>query len=163
LDAIADCSDTFELDGKQYDVKGDTKDEKKQVESKNPYKQYAVKEDINVNITASGEQDALNLMMKLAGLPPVVVATADDQMDDDHGCDAVEEERDVEWSNTPDEKTGPQGANYPSGTDLSRSKVQDPATANKAANPLEKIAEEKTVKTDDLWDEYETILKDVKK
>ena len=48
-------------------------------------------------------------------------------------------------------------------TDLSRSKVQDPATANKAANPLEKIAEEKTVKTDDLWDEYETILKDVKK
>jgi hypothetical protein len=163
LDAIADGSDTFELDGKQYDVKGDTKDEKKQVESKNPYKQYAVKEDINVNITASGEQDALNLMMKLAGLPPVVVATADDQMDDDHGCDAVEEERDVEWSNTPDEKTGPQGANYPSGTDLSRSKVQDPATANKAANPLEKIAEEKTVKTDDLWDEYETILKDVKK
>ena len=69
----------------------------------------------------------------------------------------VEEERDIQWDNTPSETVDPISASIPSGTDLNRSKLQDPETANKAANPLkEKHVEES------LWKAYETMINDLK-
>jgi hypothetical protein len=74
------------------------------------------------------------------------------------GCEeSVEEERDIELANTPHEQTAPISAAIPSGTDLNRSKRQDPATANKAANPLGQAQVEES-----LWSAYEEIINDVK-
>ena len=66
----------------------------------------------------------------------------------------VEEERDIEHLNTPREKYAPVAAAIPSGTDLNRSKEQDPRTANRAANPL-------AVKEDSLWSKYTGLLKEL--
>jgi len=124
-------------------------------------KRYTVKEDINVNITASGEEDALNLFRKLAGMREVEAQPAlrnvNPVMDAESAIaqgiiEPVEEERDIEYINTPNEKIGPVSSAIPSGSDLNRSKEQDPKTANRAANPL-------TVKEDSLWTKYSTMLK----
>jgi len=143
LDAIEAGKDEFELDGKTYKVTGDTEEEKM-----NEDKQ--VNEDINVNVTANGEEDALKLMMRLAGVQAVTVQQEE----------VVEEERDIEYANTPDEKTAPVSAAIPSGDDLHKSKVQDPETANKAANPLAE-SEEETLE-ESLWTEYEEMINDIK-
>jgi len=143
LDAIEAGKDEFEVDGKTYKVTGDTEEEKM-----NEDKQ--VNEDINVNVTANGEEDALKLMMRLAGVQAVTVQQEE----------VVEEERDIEYANTPDEKTAPVSAAIPSGDDLHKSKVQDPETANKAANPLAE-SEEETLE-ESLWTEYEEMINDIK-
>jgi hypothetical protein len=70
------------------------------------------------------------------------------------------EERDIEYVNTPREKTAPISASIPSGTDLHKSKMQDPKTANKAANPLTRKAKQVE---EGLWKSYEDMLQDVKK
>jgi hypothetical protein len=131
-------------------------------------KRYTVKEDINVSITANGQEDALNLFRKLAGIEEVeahpVVSAVDLPQDLEsalaQGVVApVEEERDIEYVNTPNEKIAPISASIPSGTDLHRSKMQDPATANKAANPL---ARKEQQVEENLWKSYESMLADVK-
>jgi hypothetical protein len=130
-------------------------------------KRYTVKEDINVSITANGQEDALNLFRKLAGMDEVetTVIPATPKMPQDletalaQGVvEPVEEERDIEYVNTPNEKIAPISASIPNGTDLHRSKMQDPATANRAANPLRK---EQQVE-ENLWKSYESMLADVK-
>ena len=109
----------------------------------------AVTEDININVTATGEEDVVNLVRKLAGMP-VVHKVAEEEV--------VEEERDIEWDNTPEELTAPLSAAIPSGNDLHKAKIQDPETANKAANPLKKEEELE----ESLWKRYEDIINDVK-
>ena len=124
-------------------------------------KVYPVKEDVNINVTASGEEDVLNLIRKLSGMMPV----ADQFVGEEDPCECddtditmeVDEERDIEYLNTPREKTAPVSAAIPSGTDLNRSKQQDPKTANKAANPLTR--EKKVEET--LWTKYSDMLKDL--
>jgi hypothetical protein len=130
-------------------------------------KRYTVKEDINVSITANGQEDALNLFRKLAGMAEVetTVIPATPEMPQDletalaqGAIEPVEEERDIEYVNTPNEKIAPISAAIPNGTDLHRSKMQDPETANRAANPLRK---EQQVE-ENLWKSYESMLADVK-
>jgi hypothetical protein len=159
LDAIAQGKDTFSVSGKTYKVSGDTSDEKTQVES--------VNEDINVNITANGEQDALNLLRKLSGMAevPQVTGIAIPMGDESSTCDAcgsspcgceesVEEERDIELANTPHETVAPINAvTTDAGGGLGGPKKQYPLAANRGANPLE---EEK------LWTAYENMINDVK-
>jgi hypothetical protein len=159
LDAIAQGKDTFSVSGKTYKVSGDTSDEKTQVES--------VNEDINVNITANGEQDALNLLRKLSGMAevPQVTGIAIPMGDESSTCDAcgsspcgceesVEEERDIELANTPHETVAPINAvTVDAGGGLGGPKKQYPLAANRGANPLE---EEK------LWTAYESMINDVK-
>jgi hypothetical protein len=159
LDAIAQGKDTFSVSGKTYKVSGDTSDEKTQVES--------VNEDINVNITANGEQDALNLLRKLSGMAevPQVTGIAIPMGDESSTCDAcgsspcgceesVEEERDIELANTPHETVAPINAvTVDAGGGLGGPKKQYPLAANRGANPLE---EEK------LWTAYENMINDVK-
>jgi hypothetical protein len=159
LDAIAQGKDTFSVGGKTYNVSGDTSDEKTQVES--------VNEDINVNITANGEQDALNLLRKLSGMAevPQVTGIAIPMGDESATCGAcgsspcgceesVEEERDIELANTPHETVAPINAvTVDAGGGLGGPKKQYPLAANRGANPLE---EEK------LWTAYENMINDVK-
>lgn len=141
LDAIKAGKDSFTVGGKTHHVTGDTSSEKQQVE-----------ESVSVNINATDE-DVVALMQKLAGLPTVAVTTAPSSS---CGCDgALEEERDIEWDNTPEEQTLPISASIPNGTDLHKSKVQDPQTANRAANPLAETEEK-------LWKSYERMLKAIK-
>ena len=128
-------------------------------------KRYTVKEDINVSITANGQEDALNLFRKLAGMDEVepTVTTIAVPQDAESAIaqgvvEPVDEERDIEYVNTPNEKIAPISASIPNGTDLHRSKMQDPETANKAANPLRK---EQQVE-ENLWKSYESMLADVK-
>lgn len=155
LDAIAAGKDTFTVGGKTYKVSGDTSDEKTQVESVIDDKQE-VTEDINLNVTANGEEDVVNLIRKLSGMPMIAIQTPSiggETMEEQ----TVEEERDIQWDNTPSETVDPISSSIPSGTDLHRSKLQDPETANKAANPLkEKHVEES------LWKAYETMINDLK-
>jgi hypothetical protein len=156
LDAIAQGADTFTVGGQTHSVTGDTSDEKQQV-----------KEDININVTANGEEDVVNLIRKLSGMEAIKTVTDKiSAMSDEAcgacgssscGCEAIEEERDIEYANTPDEQTAPTSAAIPSGTDLNRSKIQDPATANKAANPLGQAQVEES-----LWSAYEELISDVK-
>ena len=133
--AKKDGKKEFEVDGKTYKVEEEMK---------------KVNEDINVNITANGEEDALKLIMKLAGIQAVAVQQ-----------ETVEEERDIEYANTPEEQVAPVSAAVPSGTDYHKVKKQDPATANKAANPLAEDEEENL--EEGLWTAYQDMISEVKK
>jgi hypothetical protein len=156
LDAIQSGKDTFVVGGKTHSVSGDVSQEKQQVE-----------EAINVTINASADSaDGIHVLQLLAGLqsaelpaePTVPVAApevpvAQEIPVGDEGGE-VAEERDIEYVNTPNEKIAPLSAAIPNGTDLHKSKRQDPRTANKAANPL--AVEES------LWKDYESLISDIK-
>jgi hypothetical protein len=158
LDAIRAGKDAFTVDGKTYSVSGDTSDEKQ------------MNEDINVSITANGEQDALNLLRKLSGMPEVTGVAIPVGEEDDLspvgstetcdicgcepcGCEQVEEERDIEYTNTPHEETAPVSAvTSAAGGGLNGPKKQYPLAANRGANPIE----------EDLWSAYKSLVNDVK-
>ena len=162
LDAIQSGKDSFTVGGKTHSVTGDTSDEKTQVES--------VNEDINVNITANGEQDALNLLRKLSGMAevPQVTGVAIPVGEEQATCEAcgmipcgceeeVDEERDIELANTPHEEVAPISAvTTDAGGGLGRPMKQYPLAANRGANPLEEQVEER------LWSAYESMINDVK-
>jgi hypothetical protein len=121
-------------------------------------KRYTVKEDININITASGEQDALNLIRKLSGMDEVeAVRNVGPVMDAESAIaqgivEPVEEERDIEYVNTPNEKIGPISASIPSGDDLHKSKQSYSDKPYRGDNPM-------AVKEDTLWKKYAGMLK----
>lgn len=166
LDAIAQGADTFTVGGKTHNVTGDTSDEKSQVEES----KKTVTEDINVNITANGEQDALNLLRKLSGMAevPQVTGVAIPMGEEQATCEAcgmipcgceeaVEEERDIELANTPHEEVAPISAvTTDAGGGLGGVKKQYPLAANRGANPLEEQVEES------IWAAYESMINDVK-
>ena len=119
-------------------------------------KKYTVKEDINVNITANGEEDALNLIRKLSGMAEVhaepVVAVGED----------VEEgpkERDIEHTNSPREEQAGADASFPGGNDLNRPKKSYSDKPFRGDNPM--AVQE--AKEEALWKAYESMIKDVKK
>ena len=131
-------------------------------------KKYTVKEDINVNITANGQEDALNLFRKLAGMDEVAaqpVIQAVELPQDAESAIAqgvvepveveVDEEREIEYTNTPNEKIAPPEAAFPSGTDLNRAKKQY-RKEYPGDNPM-------AVKEEALWKQYESMINDVKK
>jgi hypothetical protein len=155
LDAIAAGKDSFTVGGKTYKVSGDTSQEKTQVESVDDEKQ-AVKEDININVSANGEEDVVNLIRKLSGMPVVAIQAphmAEETMEEQ----AVEEERDIELANTPHETVAPITAvTTDAGGGLGGVKKQYPLAANRGANPIEESTEEK------LWTAYESMINDLK-
>ena len=128
-------------------------------------KKYTVKEDINVNITANGQEDALNLFRKLAGMDevaphvtgvavPVDAETAIAQGVVEPVEVEVDEERNPEYTNTPNEKIAPPEAAFPGGTDLNRPKRQY-KKEYPGDNPM-------AVKEEQLWKAYESLISDVK-
>jgi hypothetical protein len=123
-------------------------------------KKYTVKEDINVNITANGQEDALNLFRKLAGMDEVETQPAIRAISPviDAGSaiaqgiiEPVDEERDIEYANTPNEKIGPVSAAIPSGTGEDRAKKMY-RKEYPGDNPM-------AVKEDTLWKKYSGMLK----
>jgi len=123
-------------------------------------KKYTVKEDINVNISATGEEDALNLIRKLSGMPVIAVAAheAEPVVDMTSEAEAVEEDRDIEYVNTPREQVAPLDAAIPSGTDLHKSKEQ-----YKKEYPGDNPMAVKEEVEDSLWKRYNSMIKTVKK
>ena len=132
-------------------------------------KKYTVKEDINVNITANGQEDALNLFRKLAGMDEVApqvtgVAVPVELPQDAESAIAqgvvepveveVAEERDIEYTNTPNEKIAPPEAAFPNGTDLNRAKKQF-KKEYPGDNPM-------AVKEEALWKSYESLISSIK-
>ena len=119
-------------------------------------KRYTVKEDINVSVTANGEEDALNLFRKLAGMPQVAIAQSEEPCDGAIEVE-VDEERDPEYVNSPREQVAPVSAAIPSGNDLHGAKraykISQPGD-----NPMA-VAEAK----DTSWDKYTSILKGLTK
>jgi hypothetical protein len=127
-------------------------------------KKYTVKEDINVSITANGQEDALNLFRKLAGMDEVAaqpsMATIAMPQDLESALaqgviEPVEEERDIEYSNTPDEKIAPVDAAYPSGNDMHKSKKSYSDKPYRGDNPMAV----KEAAEDSLWKKYSGMLK----
>lgn len=140
---------------------------------------YTVKEDVNLNISANGDQDVINLIAKLAGIPGMELSTPDGQrilqnplrqIAQELPQDAetaiaqgviepveveVDEERDIEYSNTPNEKISGVDAAIPSGTDLHRAKKSYSDKPYRGDNPM-------AVEEDALWESYETMLNKVK-
>ena len=119
-------------------------------------KRYTVKEDINVSVTATGDEDALNLFRKLAGMPQVAIAQSEEPCDGAMEVE-VDEERDPEYVNSPREQVAPVSAAIPSGNDLHGAKraykISQPGD-----NPMA-VAEAK----DTSWDKYTSILKGLTK
>lgn len=128
-------------------------------------KRYTVKEDININITANGEQDALNLIRKLSGMDEVTATPVSHEPHDLESAIAqgviepveveVDEERDIEYTNTPREETAPLSAAIPSGNDLNRAKKMY-RKEYPGDNPM-------AVKEAALWKSYERMINTVKK
>jgi hypothetical protein len=125
-------------------------------------KRYTVKEDINVNITANGQEDALNLFRKLAGMEEVtaqpVIQAIELPQDAESAIaqgmiDAVDEERDPEYVNSPREQTAGIDAAIPSGNDLHATK-RAYKIAQPGDNPMA-VAEAK----DTSWSKYTSMLK----
>jgi len=137
-------------------------------------KRYAIKEDIT--LTADGD-DVANLLRKLAGLDPINTVNVDPEpagseyveipQDDietaidelpvtvpGQEVEPVDEERDIEYLNTPREQTAGVDAAIPSGSDLNRGKKQY-RKEYPGDNPM---AVKETVE-DTLWKKYSGMLK----
>jgi hypothetical protein len=133
-------------------------------------KKYTVKEDINVNVSANGEEDVVNLIRKLSGMPVIAIQAQPAEEacgacgSSPCGCEAVAEtiedgpkERDVEYTNSPREETAGIDAAIPSGTDLHRAKK-----SYKKEYPGDNPMAVKEAIQDMLWEKYETMINDVK-
>ena len=126
-----------------------------------------VREDINMNITANGEEDALNLIRKLAGMPVIAISADSSEESCDTcgaspcGCDDIMQEANGEhdWDNQPEEQYAPISASIPSGTDLHKSKDMVPHNYRGGDNPLAM----KESAEDRLWRQYERMKTAVKK
>jgi hypothetical protein len=119
-------------------------------------KKYTVKEDININVSANGEEDVVNLIRKLSGMP-VVAIQAQPAVAEEIVAEEGPKERDVEYTNTPREEVAGTDAAIPSGTDLNRAKRQF-KKEYPGDNPMA-VAEAKEEK---LWQAYESMINDVK-
>ena len=167
LDAIKLGKDTFTVAGRTYSVSGDTSDEKAQVaegiEDGHGRVNISTNADSSggksVTVTADGSMaDQLIDLLKLSGLNhsddnPTVVSLRGAE-------EEVEEEREIQYDNTPDETVAPVDAvTTDAGGGIGGPKKQYPLAANKGANPLD---EESAKIKESLWQKYEDMLKDVK-
>ena len=117
-------------------------------------KKYTVKEDININVSANGEEDVVNLIRKLSGMP-VVAIQAQPAMAEEIVAEEGPKEREIEYTNTPREEVAGTDAAIPAGADLNRAKRQY-KKEYPGDNPM---AESKEAA---LWTQYETMINDVK-
>jgi hypothetical protein len=141
--------------GQEHDVKTDAD------------RAQTVKEDVNMSISANGEEDALNLIRKLAGMPVIAISADSSEESCDTcgaspcGCDDIMQEANGEhdWDNQPEEHYAPISASIPSGTDLHKSKDMVPHNYRGGDNPLAM----KESAEDRLWRQYERMKTAVKK
>ena len=130
-------------------------------------KKYTVKEDININVSASGEEDAINLIRKLSGMPVIAIqATQAEEAcgacgSSPCGCETVAEdgpkERDVEYTNTPREETAGTDAAIPSGDGDDRAKKM----YSKEYMGDNHMAVKEAIQNM-LWNDYQSLINDVK-
>ena len=132
-------------------------------------KKYTVKEAVNTTITVNSDgTDAVMLIKQLAGIEPMpdeplqqpvqpeTVPTDNTVPAEPAQPEAeLEEEREVEYLNTPREKVAPADAAYPSGTDMHRAKKSYSDKPYRGDNPM---AVKETVE-DSLWKKYSGMLK----
>ena len=134
-------------------------------------KKYTVKEDININVTANGEEDVINLIRKLSGMEAIKTVT--DKLSamsgeacgacgsSPCGCESLEEdspmERDVEYTNTPREQVAGTDAAIAAGADLNRAKRQ-----YKKEYPGDNPMAVKEAIQNMLWNDYQSMINDVK-
>jgi hypothetical protein len=111
-------------------------------------KKYTVKEDVTLNVSATGEEDVLNVIRKLSGMAEVNVPHNEPEEE----FTDIDEEREIEHVNTPREKIAPMSAAYPSGTDMHRSKKSYSGKPYRGDNPMAESKE------DSLWTKYSTML-----
>ena len=142
IDDLNDAKAEKEANAKPWEKKSSDKKDDSKVVKGTQYggsKQADEKDDV---------AESINLMRKLSGMPTV---------------ESAEKPRDIEYVNTPREKTAPVSAAIPSGTDLNKSKRQDPKTANKSANPLAQKVDEAKVIENALWNKYAGYIQDLMK
>jgi hypothetical protein len=134
-------------------------------------KKYTVKEDININVSANGEEDVVNLIRKLSGMEAIKTVTDKiSAMSGEAcgacgsapcGCESLEEdgskEREIEYTNSPREVVAGTDAAIPAGADLNRAKKQY-KKEYPGDNPMA-VAEAKEAA---LWKAYETMINDIK-
>ena len=130
-------------------------------------KKYTVKEDININVSASGEEDAVNLIRKLSGMPVIAIqATQAEEAcgacgSSPCGCETVAEdgpkERDLEYTNTPREETAGIDAAIPSGDGDDRAKKM----YSKEYMGDNHMAVKEAIQNM-LWNDYQSLINDVK-
>ena len=133
-------------------------------------KKYTVKEDINVNITANGEEDALNLIRKLSGMAevhaePVVVADVEEELDEQHSNHNVinRTKRDVENLNTPREDYAAADITTMTGTGLDKKKTEIEFAPPIGDNPLQAKKKHGEIGEAALWKQYEAMLNEITK
>ena len=119
-------------------------------------KKYTVKEDININVSASGEEDAVNLIRKLSGMP-VVAIQAQPAMSEEVVAEEGPKERDIEYTNSPREETAGTDAAIPGGGDLNRAKKQ-----YRKEYPGDNPMAVKEAIQNMLWNDYQSMINDVK-
>ena len=132
-------------------------------------KKYTVKEAVNTTITVNSDgTDAVMLIKQLAGIEPVEdeplqQPVQSEPVPTDNTVPAepvqleaeLEEEREVEYLNTPREKVAPADAAYPSGTDMHRAKKSYSDKPYRGDNPMAV----KENADDSLWKKYTGMLK----
>ncbi len=118
----------------------------------------------NITVSADGEQaEALMQILQLAGLGTGKLSAATQQApaQESEVEEAEVDEAEGSYANAPDEKMASTSDILDQGNDLNKSKMQDPETANRAANPLtKKTFEENEAITKlgaDLMSAYESI------
>jgi hypothetical protein len=116
-------------------------------------REQTVKEDINMNISANGPEDVLNVIQKLAGMPMMAVVTDELSPNADLEEEVINE-RPVEYTNSPREMTAPPEAAVPGGTDLNRPKKQY-RREYPGDNPM-------AVQEQKLWQQYQGMIKGLK-
>jgi hypothetical protein len=119
-------------------------------------KKYTVKEDINLNVSANGEEDVVNLIRKLSGMP-VVAIQAQPAMAEEVVAEQGPTERDVEYANTPHEDVAGTDAAIPSGTGEDRAKKM-----YRKEYPGDNPMAVKEAIQDALWKDYQAMIQEVK-
>ena len=127
-----------------------------------------VKEDININISANGEQDALNLIRKLSGMAevhaePVIAVGEEEELDEQHANHNVINRmtRDVENLNTPREDYAAADITTMTGTGLDKKKTEIEFAPPIGDNPLQAKKKHIEVGEGALWKQYEAMLNEI--
>ena len=134
-------------------------------------KKYTVKEDITLNVSATGEEDALNLIRKLSGMaevhaqPIIAVGEQEAELDEQHANHNVVNrmERDVENLNTPREDYAAADITTMTGTGLDKKKTEIEFAPPPGDNPLQAKKKHSEIGEAALWQKYEDMLNEITK
>jgi hypothetical protein len=114
-----------------------------------------VNEDVNLNITANGEEDVVKMIQKLSGIPAIIVPGHTEPAPSS-GCamaDAMSAMSE-EYDNSPDETVYGVDSAFPTGDDLA-SKGREAPKVNGGGNPMTTM--------EGIWRRYQDMIKDADK